>query len=196
MSDESIPAAEEAAETEPKPKVRRISNKNPRKAAKVAKTKPVEEEVPMEEFDSSPPTQGSEKDDGQDSSSDPKRKNNRRRSRGKGKSSQQEDTSDDQSDGDAPISEETINLVDTDSKESNQRSERQGGRRDQQKQRSPQKNRPKLDSDKVAKNAWKIFLAEVSEEGVALIADNDARELARRCFRLSEIFLEEESRRN
>ena len=61
----------------------------------------------------------------------------------------------------------------------------------------PQPNTPgsKPDREKVAKNAWKIFLAEVSEEGVALIGDNDARELARRCFRLSEIFLEEEHKR-
>jgi hypothetical protein len=58
-----------------------------------------------------------------------------------------------------------------------------------------QKLRPKLDSARVAKNAWKIYLAEISEEGVALIGDNDARELARRCFRLSELFIEEEDRR-
>lgn len=55
--------------------------------------------------------------------------------------------------------------------------------------------RPKHDSDLVAKHAWKIYLAEISEEGVALVGDNDARELARRCFRLSEIFLDEQSRR-
>ncbi|MBK1883451.1 hypothetical protein JIN85_13575 [Luteolibacter pohnpeiensis] len=55
--------------------------------------------------------------------------------------------------------------------------------------------RPQLDPDVVAVKAWKIFLAEVSEEGVALINDQDARDLARRCFRLSEIFLEERARR-
>ena len=194
MSDESNPAAEEAAtEVKPTPKVRRISNKNPRKAAKSAKeAKPVEQEVPVEEFDSSPPTEGVDKGEIPEASGDPKRKNRRRR--GKGKSSQNEG---EPSDGDSPVSEETtINLADADSKESSPRQEKQGGRRDQQKQRPAQKQRPKFDSDKVSKNAWKIFLAEVSEEGVALIGDNDARELARRCFRLSEIFLEEESRRN
>ncbi len=52
-----------------------------------------------------------------------------------------------------------------------------------------------LDSEEVAKRAWKIFLAEVSEEGVALIRDQDARELSKRCFRLAEIFIEEQNRR-
>ncbi len=199
MSDETTPATEEvAAEAEPKPKVRRISNKNPRKAAKSAKTeKPVEQEVPTEEFDSSPPAEGADNDGKPDASGDAKRKNNnRRRGRGKGKSSQNEA---EQPEGESSVSEETINLADPDQNDSSHRQdrqERQGGRKDQQKQRPSQKQRPKLDSDKVAKNAWKIFLAEVSEEGVALIGDNDARELARRCFRLSEIFLEEESRRN
>jgi hypothetical protein len=55
--------------------------------------------------------------------------------------------------------------------------------------------RPKVDSEMLAKLAWKIYLAEVSEEGVALIGDNDAKELSRRCFRLAEIFMEEQTRR-
>jgi hypothetical protein len=55
--------------------------------------------------------------------------------------------------------------------------------------------RVKIDSEQLAKFAWKIYLAEVSEEGVALVGDGDARELSRRCFRLAEIFLEEQARR-
>jgi hypothetical protein len=55
--------------------------------------------------------------------------------------------------------------------------------------------RPKLDSEQVAKKAWKIFQSEVGEEGLALIDDHDAREISRRCFRLAEIFLEEAARR-
>lgn len=55
--------------------------------------------------------------------------------------------------------------------------------------------RPKLDPEKVAKHAWKIYLSEVCEEGLALIGDSDARELSRRSFRMAEIFLEEEARR-
>jgi hypothetical protein len=62
-------------------------------------------------------------------------------------------------------------------------------------QRQNQRPRPKVDPELLSKRAWKIFLAEVSEEGVALVGDNDARELSRRCFRLAEIFLEEQGRR-
>jgi hypothetical protein len=63
--------------------------------------------------------------------------------------------------------------------------------------RPPQQHAPrvKVDPELLAKFAWKIYLAEVSEEGVALIGDNDAKDLSRRCFRLAEIFLEEQSRR-
>ena len=59
----------------------------------------------------------------------------------------------------------------------------------------PPAPRGKIDPETLTRKAWKIFLAEVSEEGVALIGDQDARELARRCFRLAEIFIEEQSRR-
>lgn len=63
--------------------------------------------------------------------------------------------------------------------------------------RKPQQHppRPKADPELLAKFAWKIYLAEISEEGVALVGDNDARDLARRCFRLAEIFLDEQTRR-
>jgi len=196
MSDESIPPAQDpSAEAELTPKIRRISNRNPKKSAKVAKAakeNQVEEHtVPIEEFDSTPPT-GEDSGEGKTEKSGEQKRKNRRR-RGKGKSSQM----DGETSGDStPVSEETINLADTDSKEPDRRNDKQGERKEQQNQRPPQKQRSRLDPDKIAKNAWKIFLAEVGEEGVALIADNDARELARRCFRLSEIFLEEESRRN
>ena len=53
----------------------------------------------------------------------------------------------------------------------------------------------RFDPEALSKLAWKIYLSEVSEEGVALIGDNDAKELSRRCFRLAEIFLEEQARR-
>ncbi len=59
----------------------------------------------------------------------------------------------------------------------------------------PAMPRPRIDPELLAKMAWKIYLAEVSEEGVALIGDNDAKDLSRRCFRLAEIFIEEQSRR-
>lgn len=60
---------------------------------------------------------------------------------------------------------------------------------------SHQAPRPKIDPELLTKMAWKIYLAEVSEEGVALIGDNDAKDLSRRCFRLAEIFIEEQARR-
>ncbi len=59
----------------------------------------------------------------------------------------------------------------------------------------PIQQRAKIDPVLLTKMAWKIFLAEVSEEGVALIGDQDAKDLSRRCFRLAEIFIEEQSRR-
>ena len=51
----------------------------------------------------------------------------------------------------------------------------------------------KLNSKLVAKRAWKIFLGEVGEEGLALIADKDAREFARRSLKVAEIYTREET---
>lgn len=51
----------------------------------------------------------------------------------------------------------------------------------------------KLDDQQVAKRAWKIFLGEVGEEGLALITDNDARELARRSLKIAELYSREEA---
>lgn len=59
--------------------------------------------------------------------------------------------------------------------------------------RQPQ--RSAIDPKTLASKAWKIYKAEVAEEGLALINDQDARDLSRRSFRLAEIFLEEASRR-
>ncbi len=60
----------------------------------------------------------------------------------------------------------------------------------------PQAPRLKVDLELMHQMAWKIYLAEIGEEGVALIGDGDARDLSRRCFRLAEIFIEEQSRRS
>ena len=65
----------------------------------------------------------------------------------------------------------------------------------QQVAQQPSPHRPKIDPELLTKMAWKIYLAEIGEEGVALIGDNDAKELSRRCYRLAEIFIEEQSRR-
>ncbi len=67
-------------------------------------------------------------------------------------------------------------------------------RRQQDQARREAEERARLPTDDLCKKAWDIYLAEVSEEGVELFPDNDARELARRSFRLAEIFLLEEIR--
>ncbi|MFU8892758.1 MAG: hypothetical protein ACNA8L_03930 [Luteolibacter sp.] len=65
-----------------------------------------------------------------------------------------------------------------------------------QPQRHPQPTPrpPRHDPADLSRKAWKIYLAEVSEEGIALINDQEAREVARRCFRLAEVFLDEQAR--
>ncbi len=183
-----MPTQEEVAPDEAanEPKVRRISSKPPRKSAN--SESPSDESTPIEDSktDSTSRTDTTPK-------ADQKRSNRRRR--GKGKSIQK--------DAESPIAhlpivvEETISLAPETSQPLATNQEQLEPRHKTPENRpQPQKPRRKLDPEKVAKNAWKIFLAEVSEEGVALIADHDARELARRCFRLSEIFLEEEERRS
>lgn len=68
-------------------------------------------------------------------------------------------------------------------------------RRGRGRQGKPQADGPKvkLDGKTVAKRAWKIFLGEVGEEGLALIGDKDARELARRSLKIAEIYSQEEA---
>ena len=180
MSDENTPPSEEAPTEEfEKPKVRRISNKNPRKTAKEKEEAKDAENTPSAEDKPAP------QDDapaGAENAEEPKRNNRRRRGKKTAKDAPEESSG-----------EETINLGDDESpakSDENNSSRGQG--------RNPRKGRARVnvDPEKVANKAWKIYLAEVSEEGVALIADNDARELSRRCFRLAEIFLEEEQRKN
>lgn len=72
------------------------------------------------------------------------------------------------------------------------RRKRTRGKRKQIKPES-QELKVKLDPKKVAARAWKIFLNEVSEEGLVLVADKDARELARRSLRVAEIYSQEEA---
>lgn len=74
------------------------------------------------------------------------------------------------------------------------RREDENRRREQDRQRREAEDRARMPIDDLCRKAWDIYLAEVSEEGVELFPDNDARELARRSFRLAEIFLQEELR--
>lgn len=192
MSDETTPThLDPPIEEFEKPKVRRISNKNPRKTPEEAPeaTTPDDLTPPSEQ----PPRQD-ENSETENAEAKPDQKRTNRRRRGK-------KTAKEGSPSSPPAEEETINLGEaTPTLESPVEEEKP---RDQARNpRDPARNtrktphRTNADPEKVAKKAWKIFLAEVSEEGVALIGDNDARELARRCFRLAELFLEEESRRN
>ncbi len=201
MSDEtaSSPETSSNAPAETAPRTRRVSNPRPKKAAKSAPT--AEASAPATPVKETPKTQSfpdfSEKNnDSQEdqpsrgdwpepeapSSGDvarenPKRK--RRRKKGKGNNSQNQVSA---------VEPET-------SDDSNEQAPAQPSSQGQQPRQHQQAPRPKLDPDLLAKFAWKIYLAEVSEEGVALIGDNDAKELSRRCFRLAEIFMEEQSRR-
>ena len=67
---------------------------------------------------------------------------------------------------------------------------RNRGGRQQEQQEAP---KVKIDTKTVAARAWKIFVGEVNEEGLALIADKDAREMARRSLRIAEIYTREEA---
>ncbi len=72
---------------------------------------------------------------------------------------------------------------------------RRGRKTGEPNQNQAQQKPVKLNAKAVSKKAWKIFLAEVGEEGLALIGDKEAKELTKRSFRLGEIFQEEEQRR-
>jgi hypothetical protein len=190
--------------TGPAPSVRRISNPRPKKAVKTA-AKPAEHAAEMAEVISAPDrpstpkfpefpdapeaveTPSSRSDwpepeaasSGASSSPDgPKRK--RRRKKGKGGAVQNA----------APHgeNENLSQAVDAPTEAPAPQSRPQAPRPNQTPHSKP-------DAELLAKCAWKIYLAEISEEGVALVGDNDAKELSRRCFRLAEIFLEEQARR-
>lgn len=53
---------------------------------------------------------------------------------------------------------------------------------------------PRVDADELYRRAWKIFLGEVTEEGLALMDDRTAQEASRRAFRVAELFLLEAAR--
>jgi hypothetical protein len=165
-------------ESNSEPKVRRISSKPPRKSADTESSPKEPTATAAPETDPAP-------------KADQKRSNRRRR--GKGKTVQKESEPSAQE----PVVFEEIIPLAPETPQPRPEHREHPEARDKPQESRPQHHKPrrKPDPEKVAKNAWKIFLAEVSEEGVALIGDNDARELARRCFRLSEIFLEEEHKR-
>ncbi len=48
---------------------------------------------------------------------------------------------------------------------------------------------PGIRTEELIRRAWKIYLGEVTEEGLALMDDRTAEETAQRAFRVAEIFL-------
>jgi hypothetical protein len=191
---EPEPTAPESAEasTGESPRTRRISNTRPKKSAKpqrpknVAGEQPAPPSYPVFDLSESPEEQpksvaGSgdwpEPEPPSPGDTPPQEGSKRKRRRKKGKGGGQQNAALVMTSDAAPVSEAETAAVQP------------------SQPRPSQQHRAKVDPEKVAKLALKIYLAEVSEEGVALIGDNDAKELSRRCFRLAEIFIEEESRR-
>ncbi len=201
MSDESAATPDTSANppAEGAPRARRISNPRPKKTAKPSPATDAgnESEVGVEtpkaskfpEFPSSSENQDSqdaaplrtdwpEPDAPSSGPTGPQETSKRKRRRKKGKGNQAQNPV---PEADAPTAESEPSP--------------QARQHSQQQRPQPQIQRSKLDPDQLARFAWKIYLSEVSEEGVALVGDVDAKELSRRCFRLAEIFLEEQARR-
>ncbi|MCQ2372024.1 MAG: hypothetical protein MJ058_08260 [Akkermansia sp.] len=65
--------------------------------------------------------------------------------------------------------------------------------KDNQQQPQPQQS-TRVDPDELVRRAWKIYLGEVTEEGLALMDDRTAQEASRRAFRVAEHFLVEAAR--
>jgi hypothetical protein len=201
MSDKTTTSPENSSEpiAESAPRARRISTPRPKKVAKKSGTvksaavKIVEDQVSIpfpsppkreEPIEASAATGGdwpeseAESVSGSQSQTTESAKRKRRRRKGKGQGNSPQNIGE----------ESTIPTV----------SELKSPEPTQEQRPRPQAQqppRPKIDPEVMTKMAWKIYLAEVSEEGVALIGDNDAKDLSRRCFRLAEIFIEEQMRR-
>ena len=74
------------------------------------------------------------------------------------------------------------------------RRNRNRNRDNEQNQQQPQFT-PAIDPEELVRRAWKIYLGEVTEEGLALMDDRTAAEASRRAFRVAELFLTEAARR-
>jgi hypothetical protein len=216
MSDETTFSPGNSPDPSPEsaPRVRRISNPRPKKLAKteapVAIETPVEiqapvlAEIPSIPFPSArkrepraeaPAPAGNDWPESEDAatgdapSQTESSKRKRRRRKGKGQSNGQQNTAE-------PSNEEVHSLAAAEPMSAEPaQDQRPRPQATAQSQPHPQQQRSKIDPELLTKMAWKIYLAEVSEEGVALIGDSDAKDLSRRCFRLAEIFIEEQSRR-
>ena len=217
MSEESDISPEISSEPTPAatPRVRRVSTPRPKK--KVAKSVPAEskEEEPLVEIvvaavapEPAPETEEAEEPAEVTATADtewpepeaatmggasaPGEGGKRKRRRRKGKGGQSGNAP---NGGPAGVSEENPVAASPEPKSEGFQEQRPRPIPNPQPSQQPAPQRPRVDPEHLAKMAWKIYLAEVSEEGVALIGDNDAKDLSRRCFRLAEIFIEEQARR-
>jgi hypothetical protein len=186
-SSTSTPADSQPKSEKPVTPAKKVSSPRPKKVAKVKD--PVESELPVSaplETSIEPKTEWPEPEDasfgGNQSQTDSvKRKRRRRKGKGASNAPPQNQMDSFQDDSPSPTPAEPAPDLRV--------------RPPAPVPQSQMPSRPKVDPALLTKMAWKIFLAEVSEEGVALIGDSDAKDLTRRCFRLAEIFIEEQSRR-
>lgn len=191
MSDETAASPENlpSPADDSAPRSRRVSTPRPKKAAKPLDSgesdAPENDEIHPPSADWPDPEAESTGGSATQSESS---KRKRRRRKGKGQSANPPPA-----DGAAP--EEIIPLATPEAKPAPSPQESRQRPSPGPQQPPNQAPRPKIDPALLTKMAWKIYLAEVSEEGVALIGDNDAKDLSRRCFRLAEIFIEEQARR-
>ena len=79
----------------------------------------------------------------------------------------------------------------------NRRKRRRNRNRNRDNEQNPQQApfTPAIDPEELVRRAWKIYLGEVTEEGLALMDDRTAAEASRRAFRVAELFLTEAARR-
>ena len=202
MSEETASSPDNSVKSEPVsvPRARRVSTPRPKKVAKAAAAEDAAIEIPSipfpesfaqdreEDLDASShaggewPEPESESTGGGQAQSEGGPKRKRRRRKGKGQSNGPQN-------GGGPSNEEVYTIAAQEPVKSSEAPQPRPAPQLHQPQR------PKVDPEFLTKMAWKIYLAEVSEEGVALIGDNDAKDLSRRCFRLAEIFIEEQVRR-
>lgn len=191
MSDENAALPENLASPaeDSAPRSRRVSTPRPKKVAKPLVSEesapPEHEEIQAPSADWPEPEAESA---GGNATQSESTKRKRRRRKGKGQSANQAHAG-------SPVQEEIIPLTAPEAKPSEVPQEPRQRQNPAPQQPQSQPPRLKIDPALLTKMAWKIYLAEVSEEGVALIGDNDAKDLSRRCFRLAEIFIEEQARR-
>ena len=78
----------------------------------------------------------------------------------------------------------------------NRRKRRRNRNRNRDNEQTPPQsyNAPAIDADELVRRAWKIYLGEVTEEGLALMDDRTAAEASKRAFRVAELFLIEAAR--